>query len=464
MPTPTFQQILTGEFQLYNRDKIMSVMKDIYEESTNIGPYVVICQPRRNLAETPAQNFDGHGNLHIDLNCISHGFCNIGGEKVDVARNYLFERALESGAKYLFFIGDDTVVPYDAFTILHATAEANPNSVVTGVYYMKASNAMICQRVNGHVIVPDVSPGQLIEAWQTGMDCMLIPMDIVRRLKEEDPELPFCCIHYEPDSGIPFVGEDNFFVHRIRRLGIKLLVNTDVQCLHMDMATGKYTAHPSVDLRKYFTQIPITTPLEVTDKLYLDRRWVDRLPDGTGGITSAIKKFTDLGQPVKFNMGCGHERLEGYIGIDQSGDAADVKQDINTMTLPDECADEIRAVHFIEHLPQHRAPRVLESWFKALKPAGQLVLELPDFEALCRDYLEQTPEERFTTKMCIYGAYVDHISTETELKGTESPHLWGFSPGELEELVKSLGFINITTGPAVSAHPGKNFKLTATKP
>lgn len=107
---------------------------------------------------------------------------------------------------------------------------------------------MIMVRQGNWINIPNVDPGQLIEAWQTGMDCMLIPIDILKRMKEEEPELPFCCIISQVGN-IPFIGEDNFFVHRVHKMGVKLLVNTDVQCLHMDVASGKYTAHPSVDLR-----------------------------------------------------------------------------------------------------------------------------------------------------------------------------------------------------------------------
>ena len=270
---------------MYNRDKIIATMQEIYEGSKSIAPYVVIAQPRRDLSETAAQNFDGYDGLHIDMLGFSHGFVNIGGEKVDVARNYLIEQALESGAKYLLFIGEDTVLPYDGFKVLHKTAEENPGCVVTGVYYIKCSDAMIMVRHNDWITIPNVDPGQLIEAWQTGMDVMLIPIEILKQMKEEEPELPFCCIGNNidgPKGLIPFIGEDNFFVHRLHKRGTKLLVNTDVQCLHMDLASGMYTAHPSVDLKKYYTNIKPTRPLTLDDKEFIDRRWYDRLPKGTG--------------------------------------------------------------------------------------------------------------------------------------------------------------------------------------
>lgn len=278
---------------MYNREKTIATLREIHAESMTIAPYVVIAQPRRNKEEIPAQTFNGHGTTHVDMMGHSHGFIDIGGEKVDVARNYLIEQCLDSGAKYLFFIGDDTVVPWNAFDLLHKTAEANPNTIVTGVYYIKCSNAMIMVRTpENHVVIPNVDPGQILDTWQTGMDCMLIPISILKRMKEQDPDLPFTCVANGIED-IPFVGEDNFFTYRTRKMGIKTLCNTDVQCLHMDTASGKYTAHPSVDLKNYYTNIKPTTVLTLEDKAYIDHRWTSRLPEGTAGMREVTQADAD---------------------------------------------------------------------------------------------------------------------------------------------------------------------------
>lgn len=451
---------------MYNREKIISVMQEIYDESKTIKPYVVIAQPRRNLEETAAQNFDGYDGLHIDLMGFSHGFVNIGGEKVDVARNYLIEQALESGAKYLLFIGEDTVVPYDGFKKLLKTAEENPDAVVTGVYYIKCSDAMIMVREGDWITIPNVDPGQLIQAWQTGMDIMMIPISLLKQMKEEAPELPFCCIGNNINDEIPFIGEDNFFVHRLHKRGTRLLVNTDVQCLHMDLATGMYTAHPSVDLKNYYTNIKPTRPLTLDDKEFIDRRWADRLPEGSGpaaGYKAILAQMMEEGQPIRFNMGCGQDKLEGYMGVDMHGSAADIKQDIMKLNLPEACADEILASHVIEHIPQHRAPEVLGKWLKTLKEGGKLVMETPDLAGLCKDFLEQDGADQHTTTMCMFGAYVDHVTPETQEKGALSPHLWGYTPKSLGDLCAHVGFKDIQILPVTGLHPGKNFRLEATK-
>jgi len=269
---------------MYSKEKILETLKDIKETSKVIKPYVVVAQPRRVEDETPAQDFQsitGIGAEHVDLHGFSHGYCNVYGEKVDVARNYLIEQVLESDAKYMFFIGEDTVVPYHAFKTLHKTAEENPDSIIVGVYYIKLGDPMIMVKEKDWIVVPNCDPGQLFPVHMCGMDCMLIPTSVLKKLKDIDSDLPFCCIYSGGDQTgekLPFIGEDNFFMHRVHKMGIKVLCNTDVQCLHMDLATGKYTAHPNVDLNDYKTLIKPTTILKEEDREFIDKRWHDRLP------------------------------------------------------------------------------------------------------------------------------------------------------------------------------------------
>jgi hypothetical protein len=449
---------------MYNKEKIFQTLDAIYAEADQIAPYVVIAQPRRNLEETPAQKFDGYEGLHVDLLGFSHGFVNIGGQKVDVARNYLIDQAIESNAKYLFFIGEDTVVPFDAFKILHETAEANPRSIVAGVYYIKASGAMIMTKHDNWITIPNVDPGQLFEAWQTGMDCMLIPIDLLRELKTTDPDLPFCCIYNSGDK--PFIGEDNFFVHRIRQAGIKLLVNTDVQCLHMDLANGKYTAHPSVELHKYFTNIPVTEPFTLEDKLYLEKRWIDRIPGTTEkepSVPDIIEKYKDQNKEIKFNMGCGSDYIQNYINVDLINKNVDLSCDITKLQLPENTVDEIYASHFLEHIHHLDAVNLLHNWYTSLKPEGKLILELPDLKEQCKRFSEADDNEKYLLSICIYGASAEHANPNSVSNGSASPHLWGYYPEIIKEILVRVGFVEIRIMDQQNNHPGPNFRVEAIK-
>ncbi len=81
---------------------------------------------------------------------------------------------------------------------------------------------MIHVKVEDWLIPANVDPGKVMEIFSCGLDCALIPVSVIKKLKAEDPELPFCCIGYKIED-IPFIGEDNFFTYRLRKNGIKIL-------------------------------------------------------------------------------------------------------------------------------------------------------------------------------------------------------------------------------------------------
>ena len=447
---------------MYKKEKIMEVLNDIVATSKEIKPYVLIAQPRRDLNEMPAQNFDGYEGLHVDMLGYSHGFVHIGGEKVDVARNYLIEQALTSGAKYLFFIGEDTVVPYNAFLKLHETLENNPDSMAVGVYYIKLSSPMIMVRQDDYIKIANVDPGQLFEAWMSGLDCALIPIKLLQELKSDSPETPFCCIANKVGD-IPFVGEDNFLVHRWHQKKWKILVNTDVQALHMDLASGKYTAHPSIKLEDYQTQIPITVPLTIKDKSYIDKRWLDRLPKGTGGTNlNKIDEAIKMGKQVKLNLGAGAGmQLEGYISIDKFDPSSDICMDVQELKLPENSVDEIFASHLLEHLNPHFIESTLSNWLKTLKPGGALVLELPNIEGLCKLFLDGDDKQKREITMYIHGA--QNTTGTGDPRNITSPHLWGYYPKALREILTNVGFVDVEIKEQQFIHPGSNFRVEAKK-
>jgi hypothetical protein len=47
----------------------------------------------------------------------------------------------------------------------------------------------------------------------------------------------------------------------------------------MDLATGNYTAHESVNVDDYVCQIKPNRRLLSTDRKYLDKRWNERIPN-----------------------------------------------------------------------------------------------------------------------------------------------------------------------------------------
>jgi len=249
----------------YDADKTYAVMMDIKEEGQKIKPYLAICQPKRSENEGAIQTFNDPCKRDIDIFGYSFGYSDIFGKPVDVARNWLIEGVLAAECKYLLFVDSDVALPYDAWTKLHKTAKENPDTIIVGVYYFKMGTPMVFVREDKYIVPADVTPGKLADVYCAGLGCALIPTSILRKMKEEAPEVPYSCTA-NGEGGLPVVGEDEFFFHRARKLGFKILMNTDVQCLHVDLTSGKYTAHPSVNLNNYRTNIPITTPITLDDR------------------------------------------------------------------------------------------------------------------------------------------------------------------------------------------------------
>ena len=78
---------------------------------------------------------------------------------------------------------------------------------------------------------------------------------------------------------------------------------------------------------------------------------------------------------IKLNLGCGLEKLEGYINIDNDPSVEpDVLYDIANDGLElwlDDSIDEIRAYDFLEHIPLGRTIFVLDEIWRVLKHDGK---------------------------------------------------------------------------------------------
>lgn len=99
---------------------------------------------------------------------------------------------------------------------------------------------------------------------------------------------------------------------------------------------------------------------------------------------------------VKLHLACGSDYRAGYTNVDlyhENADQIDERFDVRTIPYPDCSVDEILALHVIEHFDFFEGQRVLEEWYRVLKPGGKLLIETPDFLETCREFVAG-PEER----------------------------------------------------------------------
>lgn len=305
-------------------EELKRIIQDLAIEysQTKQKPYISILQPRRNFKEIPAQQLQNWQNRMIDMSSIAVSFHAIDQNPVDSARCYLMDRAIEDDAKYALFIDEDTVLPYNAVQKLLKTSREHPDAIITGIYYVKFGNPMLSiEDENGRWVMPEVTPntGLIRNVVNNGLGCALIPLSIIKKIRHMFEDIPLFCIVPEGMWGnnkIKFLGEDTWFYMLAKKAGIEVIADTSVHCLHMELATGKYSAHPDVNLEEYVTNIPITTPLTLADRdrvsfdynnrlcqvpidvsnQALDQLYIDRCNDANSNINEhlpTLKKYAE---------------------------------------------------------------------------------------------------------------------------------------------------------------------------
>lgn len=148
----------------------------------NSGPSLLIGLPTlgRPVPMDWAMSFKNL-NPPINYNTI---FQIIKGAPIDVARQQMAEIAIEKGCKYIFFLGDDVVVPNHTLRQLIYRLECDESIGVTGgVYCVKAEPCFpLVFRGQGNGSYWDWKIGEFFEVTGLGMDCTLIRTEILKSM------------------------------------------------------------------------------------------------------------------------------------------------------------------------------------------------------------------------------------------------------------------------------------------
>lgn len=142
--------------------------------------------------------------------------------------------------------------------------------------------------------------------------------------------------------------------------------------------------------------------------------------------------------PIRLHIG-GEVRKEGWINLNiQPGPAVDR---VGTCTDLSDFADgsvaEIYASHVLEHLSYaDELHRALSECHRVLAPGGRLMVSVPDFERLCRLFLEPglTAQQRFEIMRLIFGGQMDVYDA----------HKVGLTFEFLNSYLRHAGFVTVT--------------------
>lgn len=351
--------------------------------------------------------------------------------EVGDARNKIVEYAIRDGMEWLFFLDYDVIPPPNAIARLLKWKAG----VAAGVYHSKSAPSYPLLMIRGmNHCFEDYETGDLILVDGVGMGCTLIHMSVFDKI--EKPYFRTVPGYLKDRQYGPMMTEDIYFCDKVRDAGVEILVDTSIQCGHVDSMSG-LVYHRLAD--------PNNPRRGAPGWLYkIGESVVSELipsPDHPG-IRKLEPKPT-IATGMKLDLGSGANPPPGYIGIDLYAESPNViKGTIENLAWFREqhgLVDEIRASHSLEHMNRASMAVIFRDWVNTLKPGGVMNVEVPDIEGHIRrivELLDQgdelNPENEYHFA-ALYGWQV----------GEGQEHKIGFTSRRLEQLAVGCGLTDV---------------------
>lgn len=176
-----------------------------------------------------------------------------------------------------------------------------------------------------------------------------------------------------------------------------------------------------------------------------------QVTDDNAAETASCNEVASEHPPVRLNLGCGDKILAGYVNVDvvasRAGKHPDVLCDLHDLSVfPDNHADEIMAIHVVEHFWRWEVEDILREWVRVLKPGGRMILECPNLASACEEFLKNPDvysregKEGQRTMWVFYG--------DPSWKDPYMIHRWGYTPNSLKGLMEVVGLSDVKQEPA----------------
>ena len=169
-------------------------------------------------------------------------FSIVKGKEVAVARNLIVQQAKEQNAKYLFFLGDDVIVPPHGLRQLIYRLENDEGiDVVGGVYCSKCEPAApLVFREFGQGSYWNWKIGEFFKVAALGMDCTLIRMSLFDKLSEPFFKTVDTDGYLDGFMKAEMWTEDLFFFNKIENEALRaVFCDASVICEHVDVYNNK---------------------------------------------------------------------------------------------------------------------------------------------------------------------------------------------------------------------------------
>lgn len=162
---------------------------------------------------------------------------------------------------------------------------------------------------------------------------------------------------------------------------------------------------------------------------------------------------------IRLNLGCGQDIKKNYINIDiYPFKGVSYIGDIRWLPFPDNCVDEILAIHVIESFYRWELEDVFKEWFGVIKKGGFLDVEFTDLDKCVKQYQKSDKNNPFSSARCgFYGGQKEEILYVLNY------HKYVWRKKEIVQLVKKVGFKKIKEVKNLQHHPNRDVRLIVIK-
>jgi predicted SAM-dependent methyltransferase len=157
---------------------------------------------------------------------------------------------------------------------------------------------------------------------------------------------------------------------------------------------------------------------------------------------------------MKLHIGAGDKYWPGWVNCDAYGDQ-DVVTDCRKLPFDADYADELQAIHFIEHVPRMDVDNMMMDWHRVLKRGGKLVIEVPCLNKMAQRILDGERNIRLTT----LGMFGDPRDPKPGMM-----HQWAYTKEELTEILSQAGFADVQYMEPKFHLPQRDMRIEAVKP
>lgn len=165
---------------------------------------------------------------------------------------------------------------------------------------------------------------------------------------------------------------------------------------------------------------------------------------------------------IKLNLGSGNYPKNDYLNIDLLDTRADVIMDAGSLQFDDNSVDEIFASHLFQQLNPFKILKILNEWHRVLKPGAKIILEMPNIEELCKQFLTADKISKYKILNSMFGT-INTLNTPDK-EEIPNPNLFGWFPEIVSDHLHAAGFteIKVLTEQGL-IHDSPNFRIEAKK-